>query len=256
METTLEPPKQAPMRNAPPVATVIGKVLSQQLTGSSKPLSTESSEKPEKLRQALLDLLWTKMAEMYGHRWTSNFGITADPESVWGKVLAGLNGQHLANGLNALVERGQEFDWPPPANVFRSLCLQVSGLPSDDEAWEQALRGEYKHKAVEIAAKATGTFDLRTAKLDNKALRKVFDRNYAIVKARAAMGKPLEGEILMAIGHEAKTPQQVQDEHSIARARQIAEALGVPSNATAARQMLQEQLGKMRRKSPEVRRDA
>lgn len=184
-----------------------------------------------------------KMTEMYGHRWTSSFGDKADPESAWATVLQGLTGQQLANGLNVLVHKGEEFDWPPPANVFRSLCLQVLGLPSEDEAWEQALRGQYQHQAVEIAAKATGTFDLRQAKLGDKVLRKVFARNYAIVKARAAMGKPLDGEIPKAIGHDEKTPMQVQFAHSHREARDLIMAQGLPTDPKQARALLLAKMG-------------
>jgi hypothetical protein len=184
---------------------------------------------------------------MYGHRWTSSFGVKADQDSAWATVLAGLNGQQLANGLNLLVDKGEEFDWPPPAPVFRALCLQVPGLPTEEEAWDQALRGEYKHDAVRVAAKQTGTYDLRTARPDNKALRKTFARNYSIVRARAVMGKPLEDTIPLGIEHEHKSPMQVQFAHSHQQARDLMQAQGIPSDPAQARAML---LAKMR-----IRRD-
>ncbi|WP_244517189.1 hypothetical protein [Pseudomonas linyingensis] len=180
---------------------------------------------------------------MYGHRWTANFGERADPEGAWANVLKGLTGQHLANGLNALVDKGEEYDWPPPANVFRALCLEVPGLPTEDDAWGQALRGTYGHLAVKIAAEATGTYDLRTSRLDDRSLRKVFSRNYAIVRARAAMGKPLDGEIPKAIEHQQKTPMQVQFAHSHREARDLITAQGLPTDPKQARALLLAKMG-------------
>lgn len=183
------------------------------------------------------------MAEMYGHRWTANFGITADQDSVWATVLHDISGRQIANGLTMLVEKGDEFDWPPPANVFRQLCLHVPGLPTEAEAWDQALRGDYGHDAVRIAAKQTGTYDLRTARPDNKTLRKTFARNYAILRARAVMGKPMEDTIPLGIEHEHKSPMQVQFAHSHQQARDLMQAQGITSDPAQARAMLLAKMG-------------
>lgn len=230
-------PKAKPAILPPSAASLVDKALSQPS------IASEPTSKPPKLPDRLLERLWLKMAEMYGHRWTSSFGDKADPESVWATVLHGLTGQQLANGLAILVHKGTEFDWPPPANVFRALCLEVHGLPHEDEAWEEALRGAYSHEAVRIAARATGTWDLKHAKLSDKALRKVFSRNYAIVKARAAMGKPLDGEIPKAIAFEEKTPMQKQFAHSHREARDMITAQGLPTDPKQARELLLAKLG-------------
>lgn len=196
------------------------------------------------LPQRLLDQLWVKMAEFYGHRWTSSFGVIADPEHTWAKVLAGVSGTQLANGLHALIERSAEFDWPPPANVFRAMCLEVPGLPTEAQAWDEALRGEYSHKAVQIAAEATSTFDLRTAKTGDKALRQRFERNYAIVMRRAQTGQPLEGRIAKGIGHDSSRPrEQVQLEHSRNEVDRIVDVLEIPKDPKACRAMLLAKMG-------------
>ena len=218
-----------------PVADLRGKVLAQQSTGSSSILPTE---KPEKLPQALLDKLWVKMTEMYGHRWTANFGEKADSDHSWASVLKGITGQQIANGLNALVEKPDEFDWPPPANVFRAMCLQVPGLPSEAQAWDEARSGKYSHKAVKIAAEATSTFDLRSGRSNDKALKQRFERNYAIVMRRAQTGQPLEGRIAHGIGSDSSRPrEQIQLEHSRKEAEALVIAQGIPSNGQSARAM-------------------
>lgn len=196
------------------------------------------------LSQHLLDKLWIKMAEFYGHRWTSSFGVIADPEHTWAKVLSGITGAQLANGLHALVERSAEFDWPPPANVFLSLCQQVKGLPSEAQAWDEARAGTYSHPAVRIAAEATSTYDLHTGSNNDKALRQRFERNYAIVMRRAQTGQPLEGRIAKGIGHDSMRPrEQVQLEYSRNVAEEIVDILEIPRDAKACRALLLAKLG-------------
>ncbi|WP_460414674.1 hypothetical protein [Pseudomonas amygdali] len=196
------------------------------------------------LSRTLLDKLWIKMAEFYGHRWTSSFGVIADPEHTWAKVLAGVTGIQIANGLHALIERGDEFDWPPPANVFLSLCLQVKGLPTEAQAWDEARSGKYTHEAVRIAAEATSTFDLHGSDSNDKALRQRFERNYAIVMRRAQTGQNLEGRIAHGVGHDSmRDPRQVQLEHSRKEAEALVAAQGIPNNAQAARYQLLTMLG-------------
>lgn len=181
------------------------------------------------------------MTELYGHRWTSSFGVSADPEHSWATVLAGLNKYQLANGLNALVARGAEFDWPPPAHVFRSLCLEVPGLPTVDRAWHEALLGKYSHEAVRVAAEATGTFDLRSAKSTDKALYQQFERNYAIVQRRAQNAQPLDGKIAHGIEHDSGMKAQLARSHQ--EARDLVAAQNIPTDGKAARALLLAKLG-------------
>lgn len=196
------------------------------------------------LARPLLDKLWIKMAEFYGHRWTSSFGVVADPEHTWAKALKDITGVQIANGLNALMDRPAEFDWPPPANVFRDLCLQVKGLPSEAQAWDEARAGTYSHPAVRIAAEATSTYDLHTSESNDKALRQRFERNYAIVMRRAQTGQPLEGRIAKGLGHDSMRPrEQVQLEHSRKVADDLVAILEIPKDPKSCRALLLAKLG-------------
>lgn len=229
------------------IKAVIPKVATKDLLARAPSLLQTVSEPQspsEMLPQRLLDQLWVKMAEFYGHRWTSSFGVIADPEHTWAKVLSGVTGVQLANGLHALIERSAEFDWPPPANVFLSLCQQVKGLPSEAQAWDEARSGQYSHPAVRIAAEATSTFDLHSGSSKDKALRQRFERNYAIVMRRAQTGQPLEGRIAKGIGSDSMRPrEQIQLEHSRKEAEALVIAQGIPANPQSARAMLLATLG-------------
>ncbi|OZY58604.1 hypothetical protein CJF39_15170 [Pseudomonas lundensis] len=240
---TLDPktlPKTIKARVPHQANAILDKAHSQFQIGCEQPLPSET----ERMPQPLLDKLWIKMSEMYGHRWTSNFGVSADMSHSWATVLKGITGKQIANGLNVLVEKGDEFDWPPPANVFRAMCLQVPGLPSEAQAWDEARSGKYSHEAVKIAAEATSTFDLHAGSSNDKALRQRFERNYAIVVRRAQTGQPLEGRIAHGIGHDSTRPrEQVQLEHSRKEAEALVIAQGIPANPQSARAMLLAKLG-------------
>lgn len=240
-------PKQTPIRNAPGAKSLLGKAVDTsakivQLSGESRRVSpNDNGESKPKLPLPMLEKLWLKMAEMYGHRWTSSFGELADPNHSWATVLAGLDRFQLAAGMSALVERGQEFDWPPPANVFRSLCLQMPGFPPEAQAWIEALAGKYSHEAVRVAAEQTGLFELRSAKHSDKSLRQRFERNYAIVQRRAQNAQPLDGQIHQGIEHDSGMKAQLARSHQ--EARDLIAAQNIPTDPQAARALLLARVG-------------
>ena len=214
-------------------------------SGLNSPLSEaeQSGPKPvEPLRMELLEKLWQTMVETYGHRWTANFGENPKPDHAWAKHLTGLTGKHIANGLAQLSSLNND-GWPPSAPQFRGMCLQIAGIPTEDEAWEQALRGEYSHEIVRIAAEQTGTFDLKAGRLTDKPLRARFCRAFAIVRARAVMGKPLTDDIPEGIEHETKTPMQVQLAASHQQARDLVQAQNIPTDPQQARALLLAKMG-------------
>lgn len=221
------------------ISNVIPLARDQLSTESSRP---SPSDKPVKLRQSLLDKLWTKMTEMYGHRWTGSVGVSADQEHAWATVLGGLNGAQIANGLGQLVERAD--DWPPSAPEFRAMCLHVPGLPSAVAAWHQALEGRYQHEAVKVAAKLTGTYELRKARLNDRALQQIFDRNYQIVCRRLQHGEPLDGAVSTGIGHDSqKTEAELAQEHAEQLLHKRIEEQGIPRTGGEARKLLLARLG-------------
>lgn len=166
---------------------------------------------------------------------------SAKREWIGGFVQAGINSDtQLAWGFQGA--RRSRKDFVPSVGVFVEWCKPSAadmGLPCESDAWHQALLGQYAHAAVRIAAEATSTFDLRTAKQGDKALRQRFERNYAIVMRRAQTGQPLEGRIAKGIGHDSARPrEQVQLEYSHREAERLVELQGIPRNALAARHQL------------------
>ena len=175
------------------------KVLTRQSIKSNEPSQSAKPEAP-KLSQAMIDKLWLKMTEIYGHRWTSSFGVSADQSHAWASVLGGVTGMQIAHGLGALASSGAE--WPPSATEFLALCYAGEadrlGLPPIDKAFDEAFRkahpamagATWSHQAVYHAASESGFYNLQTLPMD--ASRKLFERNYAIACRLLLEGKPLK----------------------------------------------------------------
>jgi len=229
---------------------LVNNVVSLPSTGLKR--TSQHSEQPEgkvpePLSLGLLEKLWITMTQTYGHKWTSSFGEVPKADHAWAKILGGLTGLQIANGLRRMIEvaaanagTGKE-SWPPDATEFRAMCLHVQGLPTVDQAWSEALMGKYSHEAVKVAAEATSTFDLRSAKHSDKALRQRFERNYAIVQRRAQNAQPLDGRIAQGIEHDSGMKAQLARSHQ--EARDLVTSQNIPTDGKAARALLLAKLG-------------
>lgn len=160
---------------------------------------------------------------------------------VWMTAIQELGDDAVNRGLQRMV---LECKFPPSPSDFMDLCKRVDDLPTEAQAWDEALRGTYSHKAVKIAAEATSTFDLRAGTHNDKALKQRFERNYAIVMRRAQTGQNLEGRIAKGVGHDSMRPrEQVQLEYSRQEADRIVDVLEIPKDPNACRAMLLAKLG-------------
>jgi hypothetical protein len=66
--------------------------------------------------------LWTRMGEIYGHRWVSSYGTLKDGAyETWKKALSDITPEQIANGLSACLTRNE--GWPPSLPEFRNLCV-------------------------------------------------------------------------------------------------------------------------------------
>lgn len=57
------------------------------------------------------------MAEIWGHKWGSQYGANANYDGEWAEMLLSLSMQEIARGLE--VEKRSEYEWPSPVPVFR-----------------------------------------------------------------------------------------------------------------------------------------
>ena len=140
----------------------------------------------------------------------------------------------------------------PSVGEFIAMCVpgpEDFGMPSAAGAWMEALMEAYSHEGVKVAAIATGLFDLRAAKQEDKGLRQRFDHNYAVVIRRAQEGQPLDGKILTGIGHDSqKTAFELANELADQQVQAKIIQQGIPADGKSARELL---LAKMN-----IKRDA
>ena len=143
-------------------------------------------------------------------------------------------------GIKQCRKSGSPF--APSIGQFIQWCTpgpEAYGMPTAADAWMEALMGTASHEAVRIAANATGLFDLRSAKQEDKAMRARFERNYEIVLRRAQANQPLDGKILTGIGHDSqKTELERAEECANLRQAKLLEVQGIPSAGGAARAQL------------------
>jgi hypothetical protein len=95
---------------------------------SSRTLPTESSEKPLKPSQSLLDQFWVRMGALFGHTWASQYGTAPDgvAADTWATALSGVTPAQIARGMRETLALGNDF--PPSAPRFRALCFGVPSL--------------------------------------------------------------------------------------------------------------------------------
>ena len=143
-------------------------------------------------------------------------------------------------GIKQCRKSGSPF--APSIGQFIQWCTpgpEAYGMPTAADAWLEALMGAASHEAVRIAANATGLFDLRSAKQEDKAMRARFERNYEIVLRRAQANQPLDGKILTGIGHDSqKTELERAEEYANLRQAKLLEVQGIPPAGGAARAQL------------------
>jgi hypothetical protein len=130
-------------------------------------------------------MIWKRMVEIYGHKWSSQMGRAMDGEKLsdaattWRFGLSGLTHDQVAFGFNELIASGRE--WPPSLLEFRKLCLLniLADVPTLDEVVstlislstrQGSLARRYKHPlalAVSLACRRAGVdiYSIRHAKL-------------------------------------------------------------------------------------------
>ncbi|MEX5557979.1 replication protein P [Pseudomonas rhodesiae] len=142
----------------------------------------------------------------------------------------------------------------PSVGEFIAMCVpgpEDFGMPPVAGAWMEALMETYSHEGVKIAAIATGLFDLRSAKQEDKGLRQRFDHNYAVVIRRAQEGQPLDGKILTGIGHDSqKTAFELANELADQQTQARILQQGIPADGKSARELL---MAKFKNKTQEQR---
>jgi hypothetical protein len=121
----------------------------------------QSKQNSLKLERALVTL-WARMGEIFGAKWTNQYGTVDDPAfGTWLKYLADLTPNHIRTGFEAMLRA--KLQYAPDAIEFRKLCVGVAGLPDVRDAYYEAATArrpydaqKYTHPIVYHAGKACG----------------------------------------------------------------------------------------------------
>ena len=91
-------------------------------------------------KTAIIDRLWVRMAQIYGHKWVSSYGT--EPTKPWIDVISRMSNDQIAHGLNLILKSGD--DWPVSLVKFNQFCAsakpQLKALPSMTKGQVTALR--------------------------------------------------------------------------------------------------------------------
>lgn len=100
--------------------------IAQHLRSSGSAPSPSQEPQPTTLGPNAMRTFWVRMAEIYGHKWTSAYGDDSGPEGAagtWAKGLAGVTPAQVSTGLQACLVAIDP--WPPTLPEFRAMCLGV-----------------------------------------------------------------------------------------------------------------------------------
>ena len=87
------------------------------------------------LPDAAMSRLWARLAEIYGHRWVSQYGDSHGAMDTWQRGLRDLTRDEISAGLRALLTRDDA--WPPSLPEFLQLCRKP--IPDPAHALYRAL---------------------------------------------------------------------------------------------------------------------
>ena len=198
---------------------------------------------------AVVNALFRKLRGIFPawrQAWPSTEALNAAKEE-WIQAFA-------AQGIRSLEQiefgiqncRKAQKPFAPSVGEFIAMCRpgpECLGMPSAMEAWIEVLMGTYSHEGVHLAARATGLFDLRGARPDDKGLRHRFDRHYAVILLRAQAGRPMEA-VIQIDQERGKTELQRADEHADRQVQARMIQQGIPADGAQARELLMATLGK------------
>ncbi len=85
------------------------------------------ASQPIEMQKRVINRLWERMTQLYGHRHQSAWGQSVDANGnltdtadLWLQGLGRYSMDEIKNGITKLIEKGQE--WPPTLPEFMHLC--------------------------------------------------------------------------------------------------------------------------------------
>lgn len=140
--------------------------------------------------------LWLRMAEIYGHRWSSSYGDdpAGSAAQTWAKGMAGLTPQQVADGIGSSIACADP--WPPTLPEFRLRCL---GIPTFAAVRADVGRQDGFSRLVWQYLDGH-RYRLASSDKADKLLAEAYDQ----AKEFVMRGGQLPGEPVAEIGHEER----------------------------------------------------
>lgn len=151
----------------------------------------KAREPSDRSRASCVNKIFTTLRVSYPAWYNKYYGsleVERLAKRIWLTGIGELTKEQVNQGLQRMVI---ECEYPPNLHEFVKLCKRVDGLPCVDNAWSQALLGQYSHSWVKLAAQLTGIFELLRSNYNNAGLRKKFEYHYNQIIAHFLNGEPL-----------------------------------------------------------------
>lgn len=106
----------------PPLPECDAPTRNASVPGVNKRKQLASMKSPSALTERHIQLLWERMAKIYGHKWVSSFGVLDD--GTWLLGLCDVTPEQISVGLEHCRTRADA--WPPTLPEFRSMCRAMA----------------------------------------------------------------------------------------------------------------------------------
>lgn len=224
-------------------------------------LSKETSSKANSSQdERVMERLWIRMTEIFGHKWVSQYG--EDPLETWAKRLGSFSKEEIAIGVNACAN--STMQWPPSLPDFCGLCQPDAaelGLPDNTSAFLEAMRQShapddyiFSHEAVRLAGAAVGWYDMQRCIPSEESLKQRFQSAYGALVGKVKRGEALSAP-LQAIGSDSdKDPSVLANEEAEQKLNERIRQQGLQNKTPA--QLRSEMLAKLRiKREPTTQRE-
>lgn len=168
--------------------------------------------------------IWQRMAEIYGHRWTSAFGDDAGQGAglTWSKGLAGLAVEQIARGIESAVLSAD--GWPPTLPEFRAMCLGIPTLAAAKLAINDATNAFSRLMWMRM-----DRYQMRTAPTDRAD--SIITGAYELAREHVMRGGALPAMPEAMLAHQAERRAPAKPETAQAAFQRIQTLLGEKDDA-------------------------
>lgn len=135
----------------------------------------------------LMELVFLRFGCIYGYAWQSLYPtqqIQKFAKMEWAASLEGFSETQIMRAIDVAKEKGGDF--APSLPAFVKMCmpsLELLGMPEWEEAFNLAIRRDFKREAIRLAFDSVGSFNFQS--LPDKELRPKFKKIYNEIALKA-----------------------------------------------------------------------